>query len=46
MKPRVLMMAYACNPEGDGRWGGWNYGGMEDALLEGQAAAQSILTSP
>ncbi|NDC79706.1 MAG: amine oxidase [Verrucomicrobia bacterium] len=24
-----------------GRWGGWNYGGMEDALLEGQAAAES-----
>lgn len=23
-----------------GRWGGWNYGGMEDALLEGRAAAQ------
>ncbi|MCX8091637.1 MAG: FAD-dependent oxidoreductase [Verrucomicrobiae bacterium] len=22
-----------------GRWGGWNYGGMEDALLEGRAAA-------
>lgn len=25
-----------------GRWGGWNYGGMEDALLEGKAAAESI----
>ena len=24
-----------------GRWGGWNYGGMEDALLEGKAAAES-----
>ena len=24
-----------------GRWGGWNYGGMEDALLEGQAAAET-----
>ena len=23
-----------------GRWGGWNYGGMEDALLEGKAAAK------
>lgn len=22
-----------------GRWGGWNYGGMEDALLDGRAAA-------
>jgi protoporphyrinogen oxidase len=25
-----------------GRWGGWNYGGMEDALLEGKAAADQI----
>ncbi|MES2995294.1 MAG: FAD-dependent oxidoreductase [Verrucomicrobiota bacterium] len=25
-----------------GRWGGWNYGGMEDALLEGRAAAIRI----
>ncbi len=25
-----------------GRWGGWNYGGMEDALLEGKAAAELI----
>jgi protoporphyrinogen oxidase len=25
-----------------GRWGGWNYGGMEDALLEGKAAAGAI----
>ncbi|NOS71315.1 MAG: NAD(P)-binding protein [Verrucomicrobia bacterium] len=25
-----------------GRWGGWNYGGMEDALLEGKAAADMI----
>lgn len=25
-----------------GRWGGWNYGGMEDALLEGRAAAHKI----
>lgn len=25
-----------------GRWGGWNYGGMEDALLEGRANAESI----
>jgi protoporphyrinogen oxidase len=23
-----------------GRWGGWNYGGMEDALLEGRQAAE------
>jgi len=26
-----------------GRWGGWNYGGMEDAMLEGKAAAEKIL---
>jgi protoporphyrinogen oxidase len=25
-----------------GRWGGWNYGGMEDALLEGRSAALQI----
>ena len=25
-----------------GRWGGWNYGGMEDALLEGRGAARLI----
>jgi len=25
-----------------GRWGGWNYGGMEDALLEGRDAAARI----
>ena len=25
-----------------GRWGGWNYGGMEDALLEGRAAAADM----
>lgn len=25
-----------------GRWGGWNYGGMEDALLEGKAAAEML----
>ena len=28
-----------------GRWGGWNYGGMEDALLEGRAAALHIQQS-
>jgi len=26
-----------------GRWGGWNYGGMEDALLEGKQAAEQVL---
>ncbi|MFM7183051.1 MAG: protoporphyrinogen/coproporphyrinogen oxidase [Verrucomicrobiales bacterium] len=25
-----------------GRWGGWNYGGMEDAMLEGIQAAEEI----
>ncbi len=25
-----------------GRWGGWNYGGMEDAMLEGIQAAKQI----
>ena len=25
-----------------GRWGGWNYGGMEDAMLEGRAAATEM----
>jgi protoporphyrinogen oxidase len=25
-----------------GRWGGWNYGGMEDALLEGRLAARQL----
>jgi UDP-galactopyranose mutase len=25
-----------------GRWGGWGYGGMEDAMLDGKAAAESI----
>jgi UDP-galactopyranose mutase len=25
-----------------GRWGGWGYGGMEDAMLDGKAAAAQI----
>ncbi|MEQ1861142.1 MAG: FAD-dependent oxidoreductase [Chthoniobacteraceae bacterium] len=25
-----------------GRWGGWNYGGMEDAMIEGRAAAAQL----
>ena len=25
-----------------GRWGGWNYGGMEDAMLDGKRAADAI----
>ena len=28
-----------------GRWGGWGYGGMEDAMLDGKAAAEQILQS-
>jgi len=28
-----------------GRWGGWNYGGMEDAMIEGKVAAHKILDS-
>jgi len=28
-----------------GRWGGWNYGGMEDAMLDGKAAAEKIKAS-
>ncbi|MDB6065518.1 MAG: putative amine oxidase [Pedosphaera sp.] len=28
-----------------GRWGGWGYGGMEDAMLDGKAAAEAILKS-
>jgi protoporphyrinogen oxidase len=26
-----------------GRWGGWGYGGMEDAMLDGKAAAEQML---
>ena len=26
-----------------GRWGGWGYGGMEDAMLDGKSAAEAIL---
>jgi protoporphyrinogen oxidase len=29
-----------------GRWGGWNYGGMEDAMLEGKAAAAEMRARP
>lgn len=28
-----------------GRWGGWNYGGMEDAIIEGRTAATQISTA-
>jgi len=30
------------NVQSCGRWGGWGYGGMEDALLDGKAAAETI----
>lgn len=29
-----------------GRWGGWNYGGMEDAMLEGKQAAAASFDRP
>lgn len=29
-----------------GRWGGWGYGGMEDALLDGKAAAEELRRKP
>ena len=29
-----------------GRWGGWNYGGMEDAMLDGKTAAEKITGRP
>jgi protoporphyrinogen oxidase len=29
-----------------GRWGGWGYGGMEDALLDGRAAAEELRREP
>jgi protoporphyrinogen oxidase len=29
-----------------GRWGGWGYGGMEDAMLDGKAAAETIRKAP
>jgi protoporphyrinogen oxidase len=28
-----------------GRWGGWGYGGMEDAMLDGKAAAEQFRTA-
>ncbi len=28
-----------------GRWGGWGYGGMEDAMLDGKAAAAQIMNA-
>ena len=39
---RILDYLAANGASSGGRWGGWNYGGMEDALLEGKAAADRI----
>ncbi len=29
-----------------GRWGGWGYGGMEDAMLDGKSAAEQVRKGP
>ncbi len=29
-----------------GRWGGWGYGGMEDAMLDGKTSAEQIAQEP
>lgn len=38
----VLRFLEAHGVQTCGRWGGWNYGGMEDAMLEGKRAAEKI----
>lgn len=38
----VMEWLAGCDVLTHGRWGGWNYGGMEDAMLEGRAAAEYI----
>ncbi len=38
----VLDSLAAHDVQSCGRWGGWNYGGMEDALIEGRGAANQI----
>ncbi|HNQ73009.1 MAG TPA: FAD-dependent oxidoreductase [Verrucomicrobiota bacterium] len=42
---RQLILDYLAEHQAQscGRWGGWNYGGMEDALLEGRRAADQVL---
>lgn len=40
-RKQILDYLAANNAASGGRWGGWNYGGMEDALLEGRAAAEA-----
>jgi protoporphyrinogen oxidase len=41
-RQQILDYLAAHGADSGGRWGGWNYGGMEDALLEGRAAAARI----
>jgi protoporphyrinogen oxidase len=41
-RKQILDYLAAQGASSGGRWGGWNYGGMEDALLEGKAAAEAI----
>jgi len=45
-RKRILDYLAQHATQSGGRWGGWNYGGMEDALLEGKAAATKIRASP
>jgi protoporphyrinogen oxidase len=42
-RKQILEYLAAHGASSGGRWGGWNYGGMEDALLEGKAAAETIM---
>ncbi len=41
-RKQILDWLAAQGVQSRGRWGGWNYGGMEDALLEGKAAASTL----
>lgn len=41
-RQQILEYLAAHGASSGGRWGGWNYGGMEDALLDGKAAAEQI----
>ena len=43
---RILDYLAQNGAQSGGRWGGWNYGGMEDAMLEGKAAAAAISEPP
>lgn len=44
VQSRDTILAYLAesNIQTAGRWGGWNYGGMEDAMIEGKQAALAI----